>query len=1217
MRSNLTLILFMLLISLPVFAQPEVEWTWTIGEEGTEVGNKIIPIDNGNFAIVGCEDSFGNGRRDGWLVVIDREGELLFDQNYGGEGSDTFYNFLVTEENEFYMVGDLGRDFWLVKANEDAEQVFSETYVEEHGHHGYAIAETENGNFILGGYEGYRTVHSADAYVILVNPDGEEIWSRTYGGDEWDLINEIVPTDDGGFLLIGRTHSFGAGDWDIWVLKIDEDGDQIWSRTYGGQSDEMFGSLVQLENGNYLLAIRTQSFNDEDHRYSCWLLELDDEGEVVREDLYDDIEFIYITDMIQSRYGGFILVGSERLEFVNEDGENDYHLDGFVMKLDEEREMSWVETYGVEPTGDGFNSVVQMDDCGFLILGGSNSFGDGDHDIWLVKLGAEPGGIIEGIVLDAVTEEPIVDARVRNSFGQITWTNNQGFYQLNSVSGNLDLIVSKPGYCDLIEADIQLDFGEEIECNLGMLTAEIDVSIEEIEIDLDQDGLIERQITLTNTGSGSYNWWSEHRLPDDSFAESWTSRQTIHAGREVDDSRLYGVVLVEDRFYVAGGGNDPNMIYVLDVEGNQVDQFQQFGRTPFGIFDLAYDGNLIWGGEGPLVYGFDTQGEAISLFWGPYDPNRNIVWDSDRELFWISHTSRDLIGCDSEGEERAVIDNPQLRIYGLAYWQDDPDGFPLHAFVKSADDQQEIYKINPDNGEFQYVTTLEPEEGGNPMGAYITNIYDMYCGWVFINISDADDGDRIDIWQLKANTEFVSMEPAQGDLEPEQEQEVTITVDAQSLRSGEYEFEIVINHHGALEETIIPVTLGINPNNGEDHEMTIRLHQGWNLISINIITGEDFWTREEGPDIIRMMEQLRIDEDNHHIQLMKDEDGLFYIPAWGFNNIPYWNLSESYLVNVDEGIDVVWEGELIDADMEIQLEEGWNMIAYFPLYNLDASVPDFYVLSPIIDNIEIAKNGDGQFMIPEFNFSNMAPWQPGQGYQVNVDEDVEFVYPPEREEELASCGIIPQYSPLASNGENYISTGSNMSLLLNNISGNVQPGDLISVLNSKNEIMSVGIIDKDGRCGLTVWGDDELTDTVDGLMDGEKFRLHLSGGDRQLDIQESEILLGSGLVYGTDELTVINASVQCLIPEQLYLSTPYPNPFNSTTRISYGLPEEADVSILIYDIKGSLVETLVSERQKGGDHSLVWEAGTTSTGLYLIKIKAGHYNRVTKVILTR
>jgi len=410
-------------------------------------------------------------------------------------------------------------------------------------------------------------------------------------------------------------------------------------------------------------------------------------------------------------------------------------------------------------------------------------------------------------------------------------------------------------------------------------------------------------------------------------------------------------------------------------------------------------------------------------------------------------------------------------------------------------------------------------------------------------------------------------------------------------------------------------------------ELTIPLTAGWNMISINLSPAdEDLWERDEGPDVELMMEQLREDENNHHVILMKNEDGQFYSPSFGFNNIPFWELTRGYQVNVDQDVDAIWSGDPIPAGADIQLGVGWNIIAYLTTYELDAGSPDFYVLSSIIDNVLIAKDGDGHFLIPGFDFSNMPPWRETQGYQVKVDADVVLNYP-EEQEELA---FYPQPGNVErqDHWQEPISTGENMSLLvsLNSIPGvNPIPGDLVAVFSSTDCLVGVGTVNSEDKCGLAVWGDDISTDEVDGLKEGEAFTLKLwsSTLGAEFDLELGSILTGyaglSGccLDYETDGFAVIAARACPLIPDQYFLSQNYPNPFNSMTIMPYGLPESSHLSICIYDISGRLVETLIVGNTEAGYHTVSWDASTVATGVYLVKMETGVFNSVRKVILVR
>ncbi len=398
--------------------------------------------------------------------------------------------------------------------------------------------------------------------------------------------------------------------------------------------------------------------------------------------------------------------------------------------------------------------------------------------------------------------------------------------------------------------------------------------------------------------------------------------------------------------------------------------------------------------------------------------------------------------------------------------------------------------------------------------------------------------------------------------------------------------------------------------------VTVSFQRGWNLISLNVSPLEHLWEREEGPDIIRMTDQLRINEESHHINLLKDEDGQFYSPGFNFNNIPYWDLTQGYLVNIDEAIRTIWYGEPIAPDADIPLDDGWNFAAYYPGYELDASAPDFYVLSSVIDNVVIAKDGDGRFLSTEFNFSNMPPWCESQGYQVRVDADVVLNYPLQREE-LAS-NPLPSKAERQNHWEESKPTGQNMSLLvtLNSIPG-IHPaiGDQVAAFNSKDGLVGVGTVDASGRCGLAVWGDNDLTDAVDGLIKSESFTLKLWSSILNTEVDlEPDV---SGLVYETDGFAIISATILPTIPDQYFLSQNYPNPFNSVTRIGYQLPVSSDLSIRVFDMSGREVATLVEGTQPAGFHSFNWDANTVAAGLYFVKMKSVEFSSVRKVVLIK
>ncbi len=397
----------------------------------------------------------------------------------------------------------------------------------------------------------------------------------------------------------------------------------------------------------------------------------------------------------------------------------------------------------------------------------------------------------------------------------------------------------------------------------------------------------------------------------------------------------------------------------------------------------------------------------------------------------------------------------------------------------------------------------------------------------------------------------------------------------------------------------------------QERDFTIPFHQGWNTISLNVSPGPAYYSEgeDQGPDVIRMMEQLRIDENSHHVILMKNGRGQFYVPSEDFNGIPFWDLTRGYKVRVDEDVDATWSGELIPPDIDILVHENWNMIAYFPTYELDMSSPDFYGMSPILDHVLIMKDPNGRFAVPIHAFSNMPPLRPTQGYQIKVDANVLLNYPPENGNVMAYAGVEPTTT--------IIPSASNMSLLIKSVEGLVEFTDAtVTAVNFEGRIVGTGKFDKKGRCGLAIWGDDAITEEKEGLYKGESFKLLLTGA-LEADLMVKSLHIGNGLLFEEDALLAVDLAVSDNTPSDYYLSEGYPNPFNSNVRLRYGLPQEGLVHIQVFDITGRVVETLINREALAGNYHVNWNASDYPSGLYMVKLESGNFSSVRKITLIK
>ena len=394
-------------------------------------------------------------------------------------------------------------------------------------------------------------------------------------------------------------------------------------------------------------------------------------------------------------------------------------------------------------------------------------------------------GCIEGWVTDVRTEQPVEGVMVYTEHGFRDFTDEEGYYFIEDALAEIDfnITASKLGYNDSTYVDTFLAEHDTIEINFALLHPEFDPSTRSISRILEPEHGTDVNFSLTNPGNGPLYWSMRRRLPRGADAAPWEFRLSYPVGEVVNDSRIEGVVFADSLFYVAGanyaaGIDEPNTIYILNKDGELLDTFPQPDTLngDYGMKDLAWDGELIWGSGCRRIAGMNLEGEVVVAFDGPYPTNRSLAWDPDRRVLWVSDITQGItaVDVDREGEVDTTLNRKGFRIYGLAYWEDDPDGYPLYIFHNPADCRQHVHKMNPDNGDTIFVADLGSQVAGSAGGVFITNQYDVYS-WVFINIANDADGDRIDIWQLDARRDWFRVYTEVGEDEIEIEAD---TVDA-------------------------------------------------------------------------------------------------------------------------------------------------------------------------------------------------------------------------------------------------------------------------------------------------------------------------------------------------------------------------------------------------------------------------------------------------------
>jgi hypothetical protein len=147
-----------------------------------------------------------------------------------------------------------------VKTDSNGDSVWSRTFGGPNSDECYSIQQTSDGGYILGGMTQSYGAGVGDVWFIKTDASGNQMWSRVFGGAYWDGCLSVQETSDGGYILGGLNDSFGEGMRDAWLIKLSAYGDSLWSRTVGGHNHDACNCVRQISGGGYILGGQTASY---------------------------------------------------------------------------------------------------------------------------------------------------------------------------------------------------------------------------------------------------------------------------------------------------------------------------------------------------------------------------------------------------------------------------------------------------------------------------------------------------------------------------------------------------------------------------------------------------------------------------------------------------------------------------------------------------------------------------------------------------------------------------------------------------------------------------------------------------------------------------------------------------------------------------------------------------------------------------------------------
>lgn len=451
---NRTLFLVSILYNSLLFSQ-DILWERSYGGKHAEFLLDALPTADYGFILAGSSISNKNGNKtdsnkgdlDYWIWKMDEKGTPEWQKSFGGNEVDMLYSVKNTNDGGFILAGTSSsskgfdkkenskgqEDFWIIKLNAKGNEMWQRTIGGTGQEKLLSIAQTKDGGYILGGTSSSNKSEvdekgiedkygksedsrgSLDYWVVKLDSKGDIKWQKTLGGQYVDELKSIEQTKDKGYILGGYSNSPISGDKtqdnfglnDYWIIKLDEDGNELWQLTLGGNKDDNLFALSQTKDEGYIVggnsnsdAVNTKNKSSQNGT-DFWVLKLDKEGAIEWQETYNYGKRDILTSIVENFDGTYLIGGYAQSELKvagqkvigqptksEKEGINDY----IALKIKANGEEIWTQTVGSK--GDEvMRKLFETRDGGYILAGTSKgqisrdkNSNIGGSDFWIVKL---------------------------------------------------------------------------------------------------------------------------------------------------------------------------------------------------------------------------------------------------------------------------------------------------------------------------------------------------------------------------------------------------------------------------------------------------------------------------------------------------------------------------------------------------------------------------------------------------------------------------------------------------------------------------------------------------------------------------------------------------------------------------------------------------------------------------------------------------------------
>ena len=353
----------------------------TYGGKYDDVANDIIALEDG-YLLVGETQSFGEGNSDTYIIKVDKLGNKVFSAAHGGRNADVAN--AVVEMNDSFMIAGTSSSFgnriqsmYLAKIAKNGNLMWQKAYYSDKDDYYSAndLVKISDNNVLLAGTEDHVKFFNSEVnfYLNAINTDGKRNGIKRYGGEDPERANSIISVSDG-YVIAGETDTWGHGRLDAYVIKIDKDGNRVWHNAFGFDDDETANQVIATQDGGYIIVGTTDSHYGS--QKNVFVVKLSADGNKEWQSFYGSREADEGFGIVESR-DGYVIAGYTK-------GTDNYDSDVYILKIAKKGSVIWQKRYG-STKDDRANAIIKVED-GYAVAGYSTSAESYSKDVYLLKV---------------------------------------------------------------------------------------------------------------------------------------------------------------------------------------------------------------------------------------------------------------------------------------------------------------------------------------------------------------------------------------------------------------------------------------------------------------------------------------------------------------------------------------------------------------------------------------------------------------------------------------------------------------------------------------------------------------------------------------------------------------------------------------------------------------------------------------------------------------